>query len=396
MKNYKLHVPEGFKDTYGNEMLIKKDIENRVLNCFNHYGYIHIKTPTVEYIDLYSDKGLQKPDLYNLINRQGEVLSLCNDMTRSIARFVASKNDDSKGIKRYSYIADTFRYPRLYQGKNHQFLQAGVELIGKSNEYCDTEAIYLAYMSLKACNINQFTIHLGSSKFLNLLLDDFKINSDNKNEIFKTIENKDYVTLRSLLNKNLDSDKAEFIIDLMLKGGRLRYLDSLMEKLKGYKALEELKYLKNLFNMLMELDVKDILFDFSIYAYAGYYTGILFQIYIENMKKSVITGGRTDNLIKEFGKDLADIGFGIDLDILTDYVIENNLININNEKYLSLSDKESFVYAMKNNEEFRNKGIIVGDSHLENLDDAMEYAKQNGYTKIIWYKNNKYQIVEVK
>ena len=104
MKNYKLHVPEGFKDVYGYEMLIKKEIENRVLNCFNHYGYTHIKTPTVEYIDLYSDNGLQKPDLYNLINRQGEVLSLCNDMTRSIARFVASKSDDTIGIKRYSYI----------------------------------------------------------------------------------------------------------------------------------------------------------------------------------------------------------------------------------------------------------------------------------------------------
>ena len=396
MKSYKLHVPEGFKDTYGNEMLIKKEIENRVLNCFNHYGYIHIKTPTLEYIDLYSDNGLQKPDLYNLINRQGEVLSLCNDMTRSIARFVGSNLDDSKGIKRYSYIADTFRYPRLYQGKNHQFLQAGVELIGKSNEYCDSEAIYLAYQALKACGVSKFTIHLGSSKFLNLLLDDFKVDSNTKKIISETIENKDYVTLRSILNNNLDSNKAEFIIDLMLKGGRLRYLDSLMDKLKGYKALEELKYLKNLYEILNELDVKDILFDFSIYAYAGYYTGILFQIYTENVKKSVITGGRADNLIKQFGKDLPDIGFGIDLDSLTDYVIENNLINISKEKYLSLSDKESFIYSMKNNEEFRNKGIVVGDSHLDNIDDAKEYAKLNGYTKIIWYKNNKYEIVEVK
>ncbi len=395
MKNYRLHVPEGFRDTYGYEMLIKKEIENRVLHCFNHYGYVHIKTPTVEYIDLYSDNGLQKPDLYNLINRQGEVLSLCNDMTRSIARFVATQSD-SFGIQRYSYIADTFRYPRLYQGKNHQFLQAGVELLGKSNEYNDCEAIYLAYMTLKSCNVNSFTIHLGSSKFLNLLLEDFNVSDDIKKIISKTIENKDYVTLRTLLNQNLEEEKAELIIDLMLKGGRLRYLDSLMAKLKGYKCLEELKYLKNLFNMLKELDVSDILFDFSIYAYAGYYTGVLFQIYTENMKKSVITGGRTDNLIKEFGKDIPDIGFGIDLDSLTDYVIENNLINVNKEKYLSLSDKESFVYAMKNNEGFRNQGIVVGDSHLETIEDAKAYAKNNGYTKVIWYKNNKYTIVEVE
>ena len=87
MKNYKLHVPEGFKDIYGYEMLVKKEIENRVLNCFNHYGYTHIKTPTVEYIDIYSDNGLQKPDLYNLINRQGEVLSRKHLGARRIQSF---------------------------------------------------------------------------------------------------------------------------------------------------------------------------------------------------------------------------------------------------------------------------------------------------------------------
>lgn len=396
MKNYKLHVPEGFKDTYGMEILIKKELENRVLNCFNHYGYIHIKTPTVEYIDLYSDKGLQKPDLYNLINRQGEVLSLCNDMTKSIARFVATTSDADFGTTRYSYSADTFRYPRQYQGKNHQFLQAGVELIGKSNEYCDCEAIYLAYKALKACNVDSFTIHLGSSRFLNLLLDDFKVSNEIKNQITLTIENKDYVTLREILNKNLDSKKADFIIDLMQRGGRLRYLESLMDDLKNYSCVSELKYLKNLYKMLKELDVSEILFDFSIYQYAGYYTGVIFQVYVDNMKKNVISGGRCDSIIKEFGKDLPDIGFGIDLDTLTDYVLQNNLIDLNSEKFLSLSDKESFVYAMKNNEKIREEGIIVGDSHLEKLDDAKKYAKLHGYTKIIWYKNNKFEFVEVE
>ena len=53
MKNYKLHVSEGFKDTYGNEMLVKKEIEARVLNVFESYGYELIKTPTLEYIDVY-------------------------------------------------------------------------------------------------------------------------------------------------------------------------------------------------------------------------------------------------------------------------------------------------------------------------------------------------------
>ena len=396
MKNYKLHLPEGFKDTLGYEMLIKKEIEKNVLNTFVCHGYNLIKTPGVEYIDIYSLDGIQTKDLYNLINRQGEVLALSNDMTKSIARYVASLKDDSFGVKKYCYVADTYRYPRLYQGKNHQFLQAGVELIGKSNLYNDAEVIYLAYKTLKNCNVNNFTIHLGSSLFLHSLLDDFKIDDLNKNKITEAIENKDYVTLRQILDDILDKDKAEFIIDLMLRGGHLRYLDTLMNKLKGLSSYKALEYLKEIFKILQELDVTNIIFDFSIYSYAKYYTGIVFQIYVDEITKNVISGGRLDTLISEFGKDLPDVGFGLDIDSLTLYIIENNLIDIKQTKYLSLSDKASFIMSMQNNEKLRNEGIIVSDSHLDNIDDAIIYAKKNGYTKILTYRNNTLNILEVK
>ena len=396
MKNYKLHLPEGFKDTLGYEMLIKKEIEKNVLNTFVCHGYNLIKTPGVEYIDIYSLDGIQTKDLYNLINRQGEVLALSNDMTKSIARYVASIKEESFGVKKFGYISDTYRYPRQYQGKNHQFLQAGVELIGKSNLYNDAEVIYLAYKTLKNCNVNNFTIHLGSSEFLHQLLDDFNVSEDNKSRISEAIDNKDYVTLKQLLIEDLDTEKTEFIIDLMLRGGHLRYLESLMTKLKGYKSYNALEYLKNIYQILSELNVDNIIFDFSIYSYAKYYTGIVFQIYVDEITKNVVSGGRCDSLIKEFGKDLPDVGFGLDIDSLTLYIIDNNLIDIKQTKYLSLSDKESFAYAMKNNEKIREEGIIVSDSHLENIKDANKYAKLNGYSKILKYFNNKLEILEVK
>lgn len=394
MKDYKLHISDGFRDIYGEEILIKKELENRILNSFKLYGYELIKTPGLEYIDVYSDKG-QKPDLYNLINRQGEVLALCNDMTRSIARFVSTNNSLKGDCFKYCYSADTFRYPRLYQGKTHQFLQSGVELIGDDSINSDIEIIYLANQVLKSCNCNKFTINIGSSLFLKTLMDDFKISEDVKKEIYHTIEINDYVTLRSILDKNLDSDKSELIFELMLKGGRLKFIDSLMNKLKGYKSYEVLVYLKNIFNSLKELGVENIIFDFSIYSYQDYYTGIIFNIYIDNVVRYVVNGGRCDSLFKEFGKDLCDVGFGIDIDILTDYVINNKLITLKNEKYLAISDKDSFIYALKNNDSFRKDGIIVNEMDFENYELANSYAKDNGYTKIIEYKNNKMNIKEV-
>ena len=392
MKNYKLHTSEGFKDSYGKEILIKKEIENSLLDCFKSFGLELIKTPGVEYIDVYSDKGIQKPDLYNLINHRGEVLALCNDMTASIARFVSSNYIQAPA--KYCYSADTFRYPKLYQGKSHQFLQAGIELVGKENIESDIEAIYIAYKTLNKLNIKNYSIHLGSSRFLELLFDDFNISEELKKEIYADIEHKDYVSLNELLKNNLKPKHHQFLFDLMLKGGKLKFIDNLINDLKGYKALNEALYLKDIYNTLRELGVENIIFDFSIYPYATYYTGIIFDIYLENASKSIVSGGRC-NVFKSFGLDYSDIGFGLDIDLLTLFAIENNLIDIKQERYISYSDKDSYIYSLKMNDSFREEGIIVNDLRLESLDETIKYAKEFGYSKVISYTNNSFKLLEV-
>ncbi len=392
MKNYKLHTSEGFKDTYGKEILVKKEIENSVLACFKSFGLEYIKTPGVEYIDVYSDKGIQKPDLYNLINHQGEVLALCNDMTASIARFVAANN--ILAPVKYCYSADTFRYPRLYQGKSHQFLQAGIELVGEENIESDIEAIYIAHKVLNKLNINNYSIHLGSSRFLELLFEDYKINDSLKKEIYRYIEHKDYVSLSNLLKNNLEEKNYKFLFDLMLKGGKLRFIENLIKDLKDSKALSEALYLKDIYNTLKELGVENIIFDFSIYPYATYYTGIIFDVYLENASKSIISGGRC-NVFKSFGLDYSDIGFGLDIDVLTQYALDTDLIKIDSERYLSFSDEESYVFSLKTNDSFREQGIIVNDLKFKSLDEALKYAKDNGYSKVIHYTKNSFKLLEV-
>lgn len=396
MKNYKLHVSEGFKDTYGQEMLVKKEIEGRILNVFETHGYELIKTPTLEYIDVYSKDGMQKPDLYNLINRQGEVLALCNDMTSSIARFVCSNNSLPNGAKKYCYIQDTFRYPRLYQGKNHQFKQAGVEFIGNSGIEADLAIITLANLTMRHCNVHDFTIHLGSFNFLNSLFNDFNLSSEVTKIIYSLIDTKDYVTLRSLLEENLNEKKASFLIDLMLKGGKIKYILNLIEELDGMESKNELLYLKEVYEKLEALGITNVIFDFSIYSYAKYYTGIIFSVYVDGATKSVISGGRCDKLFQNYGKDLADCGFGLDVDVLSSYCLSKNLINVSRKRYVSYSDSLSFILSFTENEKLRKEGIIVSDICFNSLDEAIEYAKENGFDAVIEYKNNEKKLWEVE
>lgn len=392
MKNYKLHTTEGFNDSFGIEMLVKKEIERRIIDLYCSYGYELIKTPTVEYIDVYSTNGMQKPDLYNLINRQGEVLALCNDMTSSIARFVCSNYEN--GTFKYCYSADVFRYPKQYQGKDHQFLQAGIEFIGKKGINADVEVIYLAYQSLKKCNVNDITIHIGSALFLEMLFDDFEFSDDLKKIIYECIENKDYVRLHNILILNLNNDKANFIYDLMLRGGKINYIDNLISNLSG-NATYELKYLKDIYLRLIDLGVEDVIFDFSIYSYARYYTGVVFSLYAPGISKAVVEGGRCDCLFKTFGQDFANVGFGLDVNSLTNYSLINKTILLKNIKYLSFVSDYSYVFADINNNMIRKNGIIVNSLDFNSLNEALAYAKANCYSKLLYYNNNSVKVLEV-
>jgi ATP phosphoribosyltransferase regulatory subunit len=139
-----------------------------------------------------------------------------------------------------------------------------------------------------------------------------------------------------------------------------------------------------------------IIFDFSIYSYAEYYTGIIFNFYVEGAKKSVISGGRCDKLFKHYGKDLEDIGFGLDIDVLASYCLSNHLIDVSHKKYLSISDKESFILEHKENISLREKGIIVSEVPFESKELALDYAKENGFDAVIEYKNNACTLWEVE
>ena len=154
--------------------------------------------------------------------------------------------------------------------------------------------------------------------------------------------------------------------------------------------------LRVLYDELLKVGLENkVVFDFSISQYANYYTGITFQVFAGGIGRAVISGGRCDQLLKSFGKDLPAIGFGLDVDAILEYIISNKLIEINNLRYVSFSDESSHEFALKNNEELRNKGIIVEVSMLDSLDDTIKYAKNSGALVVLNYKNNKLEEIKV-
>lgn len=139
---------------------------------------------------------------------------------------------------------------------------------------------------------------------------------------------------------------------------------------------------------------KYVLFDFSIYSYAKYYNKIIFQIFVKGIADAIIEGGRYDNLLSHFGADLKAIGFGLNIDLLLEYIIQNDLIKIEEEIIVSFYDKVSYDFAYRQNKILRKDKIVI-DSLEDSLEETIAYAKKIKAKKVISYENNKEKIINL-
>ena len=75
--------------------------------------------------------------------------------------------------------------------------------------------------------------------------------------------------------------------------------------------------------------------------------------------------------------------------------MDSNLVDVKKDKYLAYQGGELFERVIKGNEELRAKGVIVSLALCPDLDSAIKYAKDHGFTKVITYTEKDYSLKEV-
>ena len=99
------------------------------------------------------------------------------------------------------------------------------------------------------------------------------------------------------------------------------------------KALD---YPKTLLRKLEEKNISDsVMIDLGLVNRSNYYTGVIFRGYAEGSGATILSGGRYDNLIAEFGLDVPAIGFGVDVNALCD--AKNEIINVERPVRIALT-----------------------------------------------------------
>lgn len=316
-----LHTPEGVRDYYNDECARKMALCGRIQAAFSRYGYQTIQTPTFEFFDIFNaERGsVASRDLYKLIDRTGETLVLRPDFTPAVARCAAKYYAGEEEALRFCYLGNTFINHSGYQGRLRESTQAGVELVGDGSLNGDAEIIALVVDCLKAAGLTEFQVELGQADFFNGLLQEAGMEKETVAELRELVESKNFFGVEELLGarKLPDSLTSAFLALPQLFGQADEVFSRARELTENPLSLAAVDRLEKLYELLRVYGVdRYISFDLGMLGKYQYYTGIIFKGYTYGTGDCVVAGGRYDNLMAQFGKNVPAIGFGISVDTL--------------------------------------------------------------------------------
>lgn len=314
--NKALQVPYGTRDILPGEAGARRIIESKIAATFKAWGYDEVITPAFEYLDTFETAGQTSDTSFKLFDRRNNILVLRSDMTTPLARLVATRLNDGPAVKRLFYLANLFRYEETQAGRQCEFNQAGVELMGAEGPNADAEMLALAVASLQAAGLDDFVISVGQIDFINGLIEAADVTDSQARELKRCLIEHDVVSLEAMVDAGKMSNEQKALFkELPFLHGGLELLDKVAACNLNAKSAQAIQDLRRIYALADAYGAAAYLrFDLGLLRDLDYYTGMLFEGYAEDMGFPIIGGGRYDTMMENFGKSCPATGFAIGID----------------------------------------------------------------------------------
>ena len=320
MENKLLHTPEGVRDIYNLECAKKLTVQDQIRKQFHLYGYRDIQTPTFEFFDIFSKErgSVGTKEMFKFFDRDNNTLVLRPDMTPSIARCVTKYYLDETMPIRLCYLESTFINNTSYQGRLKESTQTGVELIGDDSSDADAEMIALVIDCLRASGLEEFQVELGQVEFFRGLLEEAGMEDTVQEQLRELIENKNFFGVEGLLSTlPINESLKQVFLKLPELFGSIEQIRLARTMTANPRALHAIDRLEKVQEILDIYGLGDyVSYDLGMLSKYSYYTGIIFKAYTYGTGDYIVTGGRYDKLLVQFGKDASAVGFAIEVDKL--------------------------------------------------------------------------------
>lgn len=311
-------IPYGTKDFLPKEAKHKRVMENSLAALFARWGYDEVVTPTFEYLEtLTAGAGDDMaPGTFKFFDRNNNILSLRSDMTTPIARVAATRLRENNPPLRLFYLANVFRHEQAQAGRQCEFYQAGVELLGAGGPAADAEVVALAVEALVEAGLDNFRIGLGQVEFINGLMGESALTPDEQHKVKHFLVTRDLVGLGEVLAAStLNADAQQLIRNIPLWQGGDAVIREAYERVKNDISRAALENLADIKRLLAGYGLeKYISFDLGLFRDLNYYTGMVFEAYTPGLGFPLCGGGRYDNMVAAFGIDCPATGFAFGIE----------------------------------------------------------------------------------
>lgn len=397
-----LHTPAGVRDYYGEEYARKLMLCDKIRDTFRLYGYQDIMTPVFEYFDIFNaERGtIPSRHMYKLFDRDGETLVLRPDFTPAIARCASKYFAETALPIRLSYLGNTYVNTLGYRGQLKETTQAGAELVGEASVEGNAEVLAMIIDLFRSVGLTEFQIEVGDVRYFKGLLKEAGISDDVRAQLRTCIENKNHFGLEEILEENhIEGQLARVLIRLPhLFGSPEEILEEAEKLTSNTVALRATQRLKRLCACLKDYGVsKYITLDLGMLGLHEYYTGIIFKGYTYGTGDHIVTGGRYDHLLEQFGREAPSIGFGINVDILQQALTSQHIpMQGRKPAVLIMFDSSRFAEAAAKARELRERKIPVHMLRMKGMDAAgiQNYIHENHVVCTLEYAGGRTGIVQ--
>ena len=383
---------KGTYDYLPNEQKIRNFINDTLKNIFEKYGYQPLETPIICYYDLLAGKYDESNDLlneiYKLSDQGSRKLGLRYDLTVPFAKCIAISKELRLPFKRYE-IGKVFRDGPVKTGRDREFIQCDVDVVGIQGQMIEAELISLFIEGYNKLGIDVI-VKYNSRKLMSGLIVEQGISKNLISNVITIIDKLDKIDEKELLkefnNLNINSDVATSLLNIFkldLKTLNEKYKNTNNELIQS--GLNELNELESYID-----EYKDnVNFTATLARGQEYYTGNVFEVYSKNneLSCSLGGGGRYDNMITDFIND-GNIypAVGISFGLSTIFEILRKRDEFKNKSLIDIyiipmnTKKESLSLANK----LRNLGYKV-DIEMNNkkVKKSFEFANKENIPYVI-------------
>lgn len=374
----KIQSVRGTYDLYGLAKKKAKKVIKTASEVVEKYGFDEIETPIFEFTEVFSrnlgdTSDIVTKEMYCFTDRGGESLTLRPEGTAGVVRsFISEGMQQNLPVKLY-YNGPMFRYERPQKGRQRQFTQFGVEMLGVETPQADIEVIAMAYEFLEKLGLEgAVTVEINSlgdkesrdayrEKLVAYLKQNYdKLSEDSKNRLEKN-------PLRVLDSKE-ECDK-DVVANAPL------YADSLNQASADFFA-----------QVLKGLDLLGIKYKVNNRLVRGldYYSHTVFELVTDKLgaQGTVLAGGRYDGLVAQMGgSDVAGIGWACGVERLS-MLLENGGDDVRPIAVIEVGEDVKDT-ALKVAYSLRKAGFKVEHSYSGNLKKRMIKANKANACKAV-------------